>query len=705
MRRFVLLALLALISAVPALAQEDSPGIAHTTGTIPTGDIHMGTNRIDGSNIVFTGGSLTGLSSLGATGSSALTGGGTLSGTFAGAHTLSGAVTFSAAGTALAVTNNGTFGGTLATGISSTNGLLLSGTTLSVTGTGNGNATVKALGTGSINLQTGATPFTGLSLIDGGASAVNFLRVQPGTTGNGVSLIATGDTAAILNLKAGTSGGSVHSFVPMRIDGSVYQPFNIVLAGAPPASATTTGISQTINLSGNDGATPSNAGINQYFVTDTATLNGLGAVSYNLLRYNTGADGDRVMMETVLQKNGTSASGNRKFLMDRKSLQALSTEGGNGDTITASQTGNIMTVTSAPLANIKVGSVISGISDAAGMPFETVAVLGTGTGGTGTYTMNRYLDFGSQPLTSANYSGSFEAQNQVLQCASVWIDGCQMIEWDLSVTQPVRYKQHLTLSYALNDAAHGAYVDCSLCITANAIPPGTGGGKVMLSIGTPAGNWPIDTAADNTAVLRAQRNQIRSSSTSYPQQFKATYGVDFSILNCGIACWSSPSFLVDGNGAISAGPLRVAYSAAGATITAPGLHVASGSITFGGGGYIVGEQLLEPLSGSMWQVTSVNGSGAATGMSLLHSGYPTSCPGAATPFADLANGTGLKATLTCDTSNGIVLGASTDKVGFYGTAAIVKATPSGACAGSTGCQAIRDALANLGLINSGSISD
>jgi hypothetical protein len=598
--------------------------------------------------------------------------------------------------------------GTLTTGAGGANGFLFSGTTLSVTGSGNPNFTIRSLGTGAINFQSGATPFTGLALIDGGASAVNTLRVQPGTTGNGVSLSAVGDAAAVLNLKAGTSGtaGSVHSFAPMRIDASLYQPTNIVLSGAPPAAATTSGIFQTINLSGNDGATPANSGVNFYSLTDTANINGLGAQAYYLSRYNAGADGSRLMMETVYQKTAQSASGNQAFLLDRKTLQVLAGEGGTGDTIVASQVGNLLTVTSAPLANLQAGSIISGNAMPSITPFETIVGLGTGVGGTGTYTMSRIVDFTSRTITAGNYKGSFENQNQVMQCEVAWISGCQMIEYDMQAYYPVQYKQLLTLQYSLGDAAHGVWVDCAFCIGENnTVQPGTGGGLVMFSVGTGGSNWPIDTLALDTAVLRAQRNRTRSAGSSFGQQYKATFGVDFTILNCGTACWSSPGFSVDGDGSVAAGPLRVTYSSAGATIAAPGLHVASASITSGGTGYHVDEQLLEPLSGSMWQVTGVGALTAVTSMTLLRSGYPTSCPGAATPFTDLANGTGLKATLTCDTSNGVVVAASGNNLGFYGATAIAKATPSGACAGNTGCQALRDALGNLGLINVGSISN
>lgn len=60
---------------------------------------------------------------------------------------------------------------------------------------------------------------------------------------------------------------------------------------------------------------------------------------------------------------------------------------------------------------------------------------------------------------------------------------------------------------------------------------------------------------------------------------------------------------------------------------------------------------------------------------------------------------------TGTSSAGVNIGGSSNLIGFYGATAIVKATPSGACAGNTGCQALRDALGNLGLINTGSITN
>lgn len=53
----------------------------------------------------------------------------------------------------------------------------------------------------------------------------------------------------------------------------------------------------------------------------------------------------------------------------------------------------------------------------------------------------------------------------------------------------------------------------------------------------------------------------------------------------------------------------------------------------------------------------------------------------------------------------VAFATSGGTLGFYAATPIVKATPVGACASNTGCQALRDALGNLGLINTGSITN
>jgi hypothetical protein len=491
------------------VAQEDSAGIAHTTGTIPTGDIHMGTNRIDGSNIVFTGGSLTGLSSLGATGSSALTGGGTLSGTFAGSPTLSGALSLTAAGTALSVTNNGTFGGTLATGTSSTNGLLLSGTTLSATGTGNGSPTIKALGTGSINLQTGATPFTGLQLVDPGANAVNFIRVQGHATGLGADISALGDAAAILNLKAGAggTGGSVHFAVPATI-GLLSQHANITLTGSNPAEMTSLGYVQVASISGNNGANSNTNGFNQFILTDTAQVNGsMGLMTFSQ-NYTTGADGPRNMMDEVFSKSAPSVSGNGTYELHRFFLHIDADEGGTGTAMTASIAAGTLTVTAATTPVLQVGTIVSGV----GMKPTKIVGLLSGTGGTGTYSVDIPQEVSSQAMVGGNYKGDAEVMNPDIRCnGGSWWHGCLLAEWDIRAQSgDVLFKSGLDLHYALNDSGHGVWVDCALCISAGDYAPGVGKGHVLISLGTPVSTWPVNIADTNSALIRAQPNTTRT---------------------------------------------------------------------------------------------------------------------------------------------------------------------------------------------------
>jgi hypothetical protein len=700
MRRFVVLPLLALLSAAPALAQEDTAGSVRS-GTIPIGPIHMGTNQIDGSNIVFTGGSLTGLSSLGATGSSALTGGGTLSGTFAGAHTLSGAVTFSAAGTALSVTNNGTFGGTLTTGTNSTNGLLLSGTTLSVTGTGNGNGTIKALGTGSLNFQTGATPFTGLQLIDPGANAVNFIRIQGHPTGQGADIFALGDSAAVLNLKAGASGtgGLLHVWTPTQMS-LLSQHNNVVLSGSNLADLASVGILQVSNISGNNGANTNTNGFNQYLLTDTAQVNGSLGLSTYSQTYAAGANGDRNMMDEIFAKSGTSVDGGHIFELHRFFMNISSDEKGTGATITGSIAGNVLTVTDASSNVIQAQTMISG----PGVVPTRVTTILSGSGGVGTYSLDFSQDVSSESMVAGNYKGSAELMNPDLTCnGGSWWSGCQLAEWDLRARAgDVQYKDGLTLNYAAFDSGHGVWSDTAIQIAAGDFPAGVGKGRVMLSIGSTTHAWPINILDSNSAIIRAQHNIARVGANA--AQYKATFGVDFTIVECGIACWRSPGFTVDGAGQLSAGPLTTTYNSTGAVISASRVTTTSASVVSGGGGFLLHDEVLEPQTGSLWDVGSISAGGVVTSLSLTKAGFASSCPAGTIRFTSLGSGAALTGTVSCATSNGVTLGASTDKIGLYGVTPISKPTLTGACSGNSGCQAIRDFLVSRGDINS-SITD
>lgn len=74
--------------------------------------------------------------------------------------------------------------------------------------------------------------------------------------------------------------------------------------------------------------------------------------------------------------------------------------GANG-TFAATIAGTTMTVTGSPIANLQVGAQISG----GAVPTGTfITALGTGTGGTGTYTINRSLNAAVSATLTATYS-------------------------------------------------------------------------------------------------------------------------------------------------------------------------------------------------------------------------------------------------------------------------------------------------------------
>ncbi len=72
--------------------------------------------------------------------------------------------------------------------------------------------------------------------------------------------------------------------------------------------------------------------------------------------------------------------------------------------------------------------------------------------------------------------------------------------------------------------------------------------------------------------------------------------------------------------------------------------------------------------------------------------------------AALVFGTGATARITIGTTGNIQT-ATSSNLGFFGATPAAKPAPTGACAGNTGCQALRDALGTLGLINPAGITN
>lgn len=173
------------------------------------------------------------------------------------------ATTFASSGTALAVTNNSTFGGTTQLGTGSTNFIQITGAasnpTVAVAGAGtNGALLLRSQGTGSINIGS-ATSGNALQIVAGSSAADVLQLTQPGTVGNPFTF-----GSAI----GATSGGVKFNNMPMQIsDSFTYSGTSSTLQNNPLQ------ISQTIaGASGNTGQ----FSINQLTMTYNGFKSGQG---------------------------------------------------------------------------------------------------------------------------------------------------------------------------------------------------------------------------------------------------------------------------------------------------------------------------------------------------------------------------------------------------------------------------------------------
>lgn len=144
-------------------------------------------------------------------------------------------------------------------------------------------------------------------------------------------------------------------------------------------------------------------------------------------------------------------------------------------------------------------------------------------------------------------------------------------------------------------------------------------------------------------------------------------------------------------------PFQVLDGSANSLITVQGCGqtLIRGTILLGTAGSSVGKvNFSNATSGSITLQTPFSG---ALGSSVL------TMPAVTDTLAVL--GTAQTFTAAQTLSDNANIAGSGKTLGFYGATAITKATPTGACAGNTGCQALRDAIGNLGLINTGSITN
>lgn len=229
------------------------------------------------------------------------------------------------------------------------------------------------------------------------------------------------------------------------------------------------------------------------------------------------------------------------------------------------------------------------------------------------------------------------------------------------------------------------------------------GWKTAIGIGRGHGGFSLDTLG---TVMEAFRG---NSGTMLLDR-----GIDLNAITFGTAAFRSAGFQVDGVGTVRVGTGLITAVAGGITIDALGKAGLAEAATISGGALLSGgtsaftilDQFRDAYGG-MYQATTV-AAGVITQLTVLRRSYATGSPSATVTLTKIAPSIGagtVQITQTWSALNNITIASATDKLALYGGTPIVKATPVGACAGNTGCQALRDALGNLGAINTGSITN
>jgi fibronectin-binding autotransporter adhesin len=253
-------------------------------------------------------------------------------------------------------------------------------------------------------------------------------------------------------------------------------------------------------------------------------------------------------------------------------------------------------------------------------------------------------------------------------------------------------------------------------------------------------NTPFGMTSTGSVVgVNVQTNGIQ------PVNQTVAYGWKLPTVNFTAAAWWTPGLFIGGTGRIFAGTMQIVPVSSGAVLDVSNYVGSSPVISVGGLAYQVGDFLYD-TNGGILVVDTVGGTGAILTLHYLTSGGQTTSPysyGVTGPATmALSGGHGNQAAVVGVTwtqktmmtlqssggplliggpvtlvsqpltvgsidngTTGLVLVQSLSKLAFFGNTPVVEPVPSGACAGNTGCQALRDALASLGLIVGGGISN
>jgi len=295
--------------------------------------------------------------------------------------------------------------GTVAVGQIVTGAGVSVGTAVTALGTGTGGT-----GTYTVNLsQTvasrtlgGGSPTMTVTAVTSGA-----LAVGQGVTGTGVS---TGTVISALGTGAGgtgTYGVSIAQTVASRTLTGVAPTMTVtaVTSGilAVGQSVTGTGVSAgtaiTALVSGTGGTGTYTVSVPQTVSSTTLTAPGptmtVTAVTSGILSVGQAVTGTGVAAGTVVSGFGTGAGGTGSYLVNVSQTVA-------SRTLTATGSVGTMSVTAVTSGVLAAGQAVTGTGVAAG---TNIIALGTGTGGTGTYTVNMAQTVASGTLTGTGTGG------------------------------------------------------------------------------------------------------------------------------------------------------------------------------------------------------------------------------------------------------------------------------------------------------------
>ncbi|MDR3570896.1 MAG: tail fiber domain-containing protein, partial [Candidatus Pacebacteria bacterium] len=271
------------------------------------------------------------------------------------------------------------------------------------------------------------------------------------------------------------------------------------------------------------------------------------------------------------------------------------------------------------------------------------------------------------PLTGDNTSGALWGANFAVNAysGSTYLRSVIGQENDVEVQSGASAldKMGLQIVQVSGDAMQGVRDDIGLSLN-NQIgstidPPGW---QYGISFGRSIGQWPI--AASGT-LIAALPNTINTGANPLHLSYTAAKGIDFGVVDFSQNAFESPGFSVSGTGSTTIGSAVFAPTSSGLSLDLTTEQMTAAAISSAGSGYSVGDVLLVSGDGKLL-VTSVNGSGNITGVSIAVPGYLSSAslPSNPVSVSGGGTGTGAKFNLTWSTTNTLSINPSGGNVGI-----------------------------------------